>query len=204
MSALIRELVGLMVNTKMLLESDIDQALIAGPKVRVNDGVETDLAPYNCLQRTLFAVRDYLRIDPSVSFENAEDDRLTASSTAALAANPALTKVGLVDLDLSGLKRSVSVTFLKQSDAYFLKDQIHAFACHTGQLARLRSRQIHRKIANYLAKFLLCDSGTAIIPVYLLHLSSLAPVNLCLTTLEPYQLSTINYQFVYGLRRSLR
>jgi hypothetical protein len=67
-----------------------------------------------------------------------------------------------------------------------LKDQINAFSCYAGQLARLRSRQIHRKIANYLAKFLLCDSGTAIVPVYLLHFSSLAPVKKCLTTLDPY------------------
>ena len=146
---------------------------------------QTDFAPYNCLQRTLFAVRDYLRIDPSVSFEDAEDDRLATSSTAALAANPALAKVRLVDLDLSRLKRSMLLTFLKQSDTNFLKDQIHAFARHAGQLARLCCRQIHREITNYLAKFLLCDSGTAIIPVYLFHFSSLAPVKMCLTTLDP-------------------
>ena len=185
-STLIRELIGLMVNPKMLLESDIDQALIAGPKVRVNDGVKTHFAPYNCLQRTLFAVRNYLRIDPSVSFENAEDDRLATSSTAALAANPAPTKVRFVDLNLSRLKRRMLLTFLKQSDTNFLKDQIDAFACHAGQLARLCSRKIHRKIAQNLAEFLLCNSGTAIIPVYLLHVSSLAPAKMCLSTLDPW------------------
>ena len=174
-----------MVNTKMLFESDIDQTVVAMPEVRVNDRLETDFAPYNCLQRTLFAVRDYLRIDPSVSFENTEDDRLAASSPTALAGNPSATEIRLVDLDLSALKRSMSLAFLKQSDTYFLKDQIYAFACYAGQLARLRSRQIHRKIADYLAKFLLCDSGTAVIPVYLLHFSSLAPVKMCLTTLDP-------------------
>ena len=185
MSTLVCKLIGLMVNTKMLLESDIDQAVVAVPEVRVNNRLETHFAPYNCLQRTLFAVRDYLRIDPAVSFENAEDDRLAAGSSATLAWDSPATEIRLVDLDLSALKRSMSLAFLKQSDTYFLKDQIHAFACHAGQIARLRSRQIHRKIANYLAKFLLCDSGTAIVPVYLLHFSSLAPVKKCLTTLDP-------------------
>ena len=179
------KLAGLMVNTKMLLESDIDKAVVTMPKVRVNDGVEADFAPYNCLQSTLFAVRNDLRINPSVPLENAEHDRLAAGSATALSRDVSTTKIRLVDLYFSSLERSMSLTFFKQPDANFLKDQVHAFACYTGQLARLRSRQIHRKIAHYLAKFLLCDSGTAIIPVYLLHFSSLAPAKMCLTTLDP-------------------
>ncbi len=64
MPGLVGELIHVMVNTKMLFESDIDQAIVTAPAVRMDDYVETDFAPYNCLQRTLLAVRDYLRIDP--------------------------------------------------------------------------------------------------------------------------------------------
>lgn len=180
-----RELVIDMVDAKMFCETDINQAVVATPVVRVDHGLETDSASDNCLQRTLLAVRHYLRIDPAVPLQNTEHDRLAARSATALSADPSATKIRLINLDLSGLKRSVSLAFFHQPDTYFLKDQINAFSRYAGQLARLRSRQIHRKIAKYLTKFLLRDSGTAIIPVYLFHVSSLAPVKMCLTTLDP-------------------
>src|SRR4051794_31747512 len=44
------ELVVFMVDPEMLLESDIDQAVVPAPKVRMDNGVETDFAPYNGLQ----------------------------------------------------------------------------------------------------------------------------------------------------------
>ena len=174
-----------MIDAKVFCKTDIYQAVVASPVVRVDDGLETYSAADNCLQRTLLAVRNYFRIDPAIALENAEDDRLAAGSSATLSADPSATKVRLVDLDLSGLKRRVSLAFFKQPNTYFLKDRVNAFSRYAGQLARLRSRQIHREIAHNLPEFFLCDSGTTIIPVYLLHFSSLAPSKMCLTTLDP-------------------
>ena len=172
----VREFVDMMINTKMFLKTEIDKTVIADPTVGMNDGVETDLTPNNSLQGTFLAVRNDLCIDPVTSFEYAKNDRLVAGSASAFSRYSSSAKVRLVNLDLTGLDGGVTFAFHKQPDPYFLKDQVHTFSRYTGQLARFCRRQIHRKVSYYLTKFLLCDSGTAIIPVNLLHVSSLAPM----------------------------
>jgi hypothetical protein len=134
--------------------------------------------PYNGEQSAFLAVRGDLRINPPVTLENAEHDRLAAGPASSLSGDAgAAAEIRFVDdLDHTRLERRVSLAFGKQPGPYFLEYNVHAFSRHAGQLARLCRGQIHRKITDYLAKFLLRDSGTPIIPVNLLHVSSLAPI----------------------------
>jgi hypothetical protein len=159
------ELVVFMVDPEMLLEPDIDQAVVPAPKVRMDNGVETDFAPYNGLQGAFLAVRDDLCIDPSVPFEDAEDDCFATGTATPFPADPAAAEIRLVNFYLSALKGGMPLAFLHQTEAYFLKDQIDAFPSNTRQLACFAGRQIHGKISQNLAKFPLGNSGTAIIPV---------------------------------------
>lgn len=176
MPGFICKLIDMMIDAKMFLKTEIDKAVISDPAVSVNDGVETDFTAYNGLQSAFLAIRDDLGIDPVATFENAKDDRLARGSAATLSRHAPPSEIRLVELDFAALKRSVTFTLCKQPEPYFLEDRIHTFSRYAGQLARFRRRQIHRKITDYLAKFLLRDSGTAIIPVNCLHVSSLAPV----------------------------
>ena len=185
MPGFICKLIHMMIDAKMFLKTEIDKAVISDPTVSVNDGVETDSATYNGLQSAFLTVRDDLGIDPVAAFENAKYYRFAAGPASTLSGDAPSPEIRLVELDHSALKRSVTFTLCKQPEPYFLKDRIHTFSRYAGQLARFRRRQIHRKITDYLTKFLLCDSGTAIIPVNCLHVSSLAPVKKCLTTLDP-------------------
>ena len=161
----VSKLVIAMIYTEMFCKTDIDQAVVAAPFVGVDDDVETDLPAYNGLQRAFLAVRDDLGIDPSVSFENAKDDGLATGPAAAFSTDPSPAKVGLIDLDLTGPDRGMTATFFDKADTYFLKDRIDAFPRDLRQLGRLAGRKIQCEISQYLTKFLLGDSGTAIIPV---------------------------------------
>ncbi len=153
------------IDPKMLGETDIDQTVIAAPAVGVNNHVKAAFAANNGLQRSLLAIGDDLGIDPAVALENAEDDRLAARPASSFAANPSAAKIGLVDLNLSGLDRSVTSTFVHQPNTNLLKDRVNSFPRNIGQLRRFARCQIHCKIPQYLTKFLLGNSGTAIIPV---------------------------------------
>src|SRR5437016_4965454 len=63
-------------HTKMLTVSDINQAIVAAPPVRVNDGLKGNMSANHLLQRAFAAIRDDLGIDRPITFEDAEDDGL--------------------------------------------------------------------------------------------------------------------------------
>jgi hypothetical protein len=179
------ELIISMIDAKMLLKTEGYQATITGPFIRVNDRLQPDFTSYYRLQRLLLAVGNYLGIDPAVPLENAEDDRLASSSASAFPSDPPAAKIRFVDLVFTALKRGVFRTFFNKTHSYFLKYLVYTFSRYPGYFRCFPGRQIHSKIPQDLTKFLLRNSGTAIIPVYLLHFSSLAPMKICLTTLEP-------------------
>src|SRR4051812_38573235 len=74
------ELVSAMVDPEVLRVSDIDQAVVASPPVRVDGSFKGDAATNNRLQSSLFVVRHDLRIDLALTLQEAEDDRLATSS----------------------------------------------------------------------------------------------------------------------------
>lgn len=159
------KLVIAMIHTEMFCKTYIDQAIVTAPFVGVDNNVKTDFPSYNGLQRAFLTVRDDLGVDPTVPFENAKDDCLATCPASAFSTDPSAAKVGLVDLDLTGPDRCVTGTFFDKADTYFLKDRIDTFPSDLCQLGRLPGSQIHREISQYLTKFLLSDSGTAVIPI---------------------------------------
>ena len=153
------------IDPKMFRVPDIDEAAVTAPRVRVDDGVQCDAAPYNGLQSAFAAIGDDLRVDAPVAFEDPEHDGFPAGPATAFAWDSSPPEVGLVDLDLPRSNRAVTNTFFKQSESYFLKDQVDAFACHSGQHGGLFRRKIHRETPQYLAKFPFRNSGTPVIAV---------------------------------------
>jgi len=49
-------------------------------------------------------------------------------------------------------------------------------------LAVSEAEKSRGKIADYFPKFLLCDSGTLVVPIFINHFRSLAQVKQCLTS----------------------
>lgn len=81
------------VDAVVLFVAQIDQGMI-GPKAVGMDGrLLINLAFYDRIKRFTRTVRDYLGIDLSVSFVNAEDDGFSVSPASSLAANSLCTKV---------------------------------------------------------------------------------------------------------------
>ena len=70
----------------------------------------------NRIKRFTSAVRNDLGINLSVSFIDAENDRFAVSSTTTLAANSPRTKVGFVQLDLSGKTEIRSRNITRSAD----------------------------------------------------------------------------------------
>ena len=69
--------------------ADIHQAVIASPAVGVDDGLRSDLAPDNGLQRGFLAIWHDLGIDMAVAFVDAEHGGLAIRSPTTLALHSA-------------------------------------------------------------------------------------------------------------------
>ena len=113
------------IDPKVLLQTEIDQAVIARPAIGVNDAVGIDLAADDGLQRGLASIRHDLGIDVIASFEQAKDDGFAASAAPALAANAASTEVGLIGFKLA-VERRLGGAIMGQTSADVLVDVVDA------------------------------------------------------------------------------
>src|SRR5947209_5900952 len=153
----LHELVVAMIDSIMLTVSDINQAIISAPAVRVDDGSKRDVTANNGLQCGLFAVRHDLCVNASVTFEDAEDDCFTRSATTTFSTHAASAEVRLVNLDLASSKGRCSLTFFSNTFSDFEKDRSHAAARQLSQLSRMTSCQIEREMAHELTHFTLAN-----------------------------------------------
>ena len=165
MDTAIGKLVAGMIDAKMFLKTDINQSVIAAPFVRMNNNIGGNAAANNGLQSAFLAVGHNLGINPAVAFENAEDDRFARSTATTFATHPSGSEIRFIDFDLSGSNRSLARRFFGKSMAYFLKDRVNSFPRKISQFRCFAGGYVHRKITHYLTKFLLGNSGTAIIAV---------------------------------------
>lgn len=90
-----------MVDTKMLVVSHIDEAIVAFKPIGVNDAITSHLAPDDGLQCGFGAVRHNLGIDPAMPFDETEYNSLAISASATFAFNPASAEEGFVHFDLA-------------------------------------------------------------------------------------------------------
>ena len=116
-----------MLNAEVLRVADINQPVVAAPAVAVNHSFRRNAAPNNGLKCDLLAVGHDLGVDRTVAPEDAEDNGLTARSTATFAAHAASAKVGLINFDLAGEGR-LTLTFFGDAATDFEKDRVNALA----------------------------------------------------------------------------
>jgi hypothetical protein len=159
------ELVLTVMDSKMLSVPDINQSVVAAPALRVDDRIECDATAHNGLQSALFAVRHDLRIDASVTFEDAEDNGLTRRAATALATHSTSAEVGLINFDLARGERRCALAFFGDALSDSEKDRGHCLTCQSGKFGRLTGRQIERETAHELTEFTLANFGTPIVPV---------------------------------------
>lgn len=85
--------------------ADVDQAIVPSPAVGMNDAVEAHPAPDRPQQRGFSAVRHDLGVNPSVAFEQSEDDRFAAGTASLFASDATRAEVTFIDLDFTGERR---------------------------------------------------------------------------------------------------
>jgi len=89
------------VDSEVFGVSDINEAVVAAPAIRIDDRFGRDTTANNGLQRGFFTVRHDLRVDAPVALVDAEDDGFTARPATALTAYTARAEVALVEFDLA-------------------------------------------------------------------------------------------------------
>ena len=104
MMCALHKLITPMMDSEVLRVSDIDQTVIAAPSIGVDDGSKRNATANNGLQCGLLAVRDNLRVNASVAFEDPKDDCFTRGSAPSLATDSSSTEVALVNARLRNWK----------------------------------------------------------------------------------------------------
>lgn len=168
------ELIAPMINPVMLRVADIHQPVVSAPPIRVDNRVERDPTANNRLQSGLLAVRHDLGVDAPVTLQETEDRRLPTCTTPALAAHPACAEIAFVNFNLAARQRRSALALLGNSLPDFEKDHGDALARQAGQMCCVGGTKIEREVAHQLAKFTLRNMSMPVIPVLLLHVSSLA------------------------------
>ena len=69
-----------MVDPKMFVESQVDQAIIPSPSVGVNETLCIGLAPDHRLENSLARIGNDFRVDPIAAFQKSEDDHFSTSA----------------------------------------------------------------------------------------------------------------------------
>ena len=164
-----------MINPEMLVNSNIDQAIVATPTVGVNDAVGVHFATDNGLQRGFRGVWNDFCVYAATALEQSEHDCFSPSPATSFAANALRPEVGLISLKLA-LERGLSRTKLRHPTTNALEDGVGASNRQTRKLRSIRSSQIHSKEANKLSKLGFADFGTTVIPVFPIHFKKLACV----------------------------
>ncbi len=139
----------LFVDADMLVEADIDQAVIAGPTIGADDACRIDPAADDSSQRGLGAVLNDFCIDLAPPLEDAKDWLLESASAAQArqrtASYPAGTEVAFIDLhdplELTALHGSLQGDQKPKPGV----QRIHSLPVELQKMRRLRGRQVQTK-----------------------------------------------------------
>jgi len=106
------------VDTKMLLVVQVDQAIITTPAVGVNNALYVGLTSNNGLQRNGFGIRNDFGVYFPIALENTENDGFPTSAPATFSLDPTRAKVNFVCLKLTSF-REIGLCLLKNTNAEF-------------------------------------------------------------------------------------
>jgi len=102
-----------MMDPKMLVESQVDQAVIPSPSVGVDEALGIGLAPDHRLENCLARIGDDFRIHPIAALQKSENDRFSTGTPAPFSPDPMRTKIGFVGFQGPGQGRLPFTGFRK-------------------------------------------------------------------------------------------
>src|SRR5699024_5030637 len=156
MTVRINKFILAMFHAKMLVITDIYQAIIAGPTIAVYNTFRIYFSANNALQGLFTGIWNNFRIDMAFAFKDAEYNRFTTGSTTSYTGNTLWPEVRFINFDRTG-----KPSFLPRPVSYFLphptKNVGYRASTDTTQLSGIPGRKVHSKIANYLPEFSLGD-----------------------------------------------
>lgn len=157
----------------MFLISQINKTGIASPCVGMYYALRVNSASNYALQRCFSAIRDYFRINASMSLENAKNYCLSVGSPSSFAFNSSRSKITFIYFYYSRKGKrlfTINSYFLSNRLNIFI-DGLSAYACNFRNLSRI---QVIAKQADYLLKFPLRNVCTFYISINLFHDNNLA------------------------------
>src|SRR5712692_708128 len=109
------ELIATVIDSEMLRITDINQAVVTAPTIRMDDGVQGYSTANYGLKRAFSAVRHHFGVDAAVAFEDAKDDRLAGGPTPTLATDSTRSEVAFVHFDFATRVRRGALAFSGQA-----------------------------------------------------------------------------------------
>jgi len=177
----IRKLILAMMYPKVLVKAHINQAVAASPAIRTNDSSGVHVTSDHALQRSLGAVLHDPGITFTLSFQQSRYDRFTLNASPTNSPDLTGTRTRLIHFNCV-FKRGSHFAGFCHTLANFKINAIHRSKRNASQCSSPGSCKIESKAPCRLPEFSLADSGTAILSVFINHLSRLAHFNLCLTS----------------------
>jgi hypothetical protein len=90
-----------MVDPKMLLVAQINQAIIPSPSIGMNNTFWLYTPPDNGLERLSGTIRDDFSINLPIAFENAKDNRLAQCTSSSFTLNTTSTKITFINFNFT-------------------------------------------------------------------------------------------------------
>ena len=174
----IRKLILTMVHPKVLVKTNVDQAIVASPTIGVDHRAGLHMAADNALQRGFGAVRHDLGIDLAVSLQQPEHDGLAVSAATALATDSMRPEVRLIDF-YRALQGRFKLAGLGDTTTHLQVNTVNRSHRKSGQFGRAHRCEIQGKAPYQLPEFGLADFRTTVIPVFTNHIRKLSHLNRC-------------------------
>ena len=90
-----------MLDAEVFLVSQIDEPVITAPTIGMNDAFKVYTSTYDALEGGSGAIRNDLRIDVIIAFEQAENNSFPSGPTASDASYPTSAEVTFINLNLA-------------------------------------------------------------------------------------------------------
>ena len=183
----IREFILTMINSKMLIKTNIDQAIITTPTIRMNNSGRLNMPPDNALQRGFGAVGNDLGINFTLPLQQSKYNCFSVSTSPTFTPDTlspcgtTCTKIRFINFNCA-FKRRGNFTRICHTLANLQVNTVYRSNRNTNQFGCARGGKIQRKTSNKLPEFSFTDSRTAIISIFVNHLSKLPHFKMCLTS----------------------
>lgn len=131
------EAFGLFADPDVPVVANIDQAVIAAPIVRIDNGRRIDPAPDHPMKTGLRAIRDDLGVDPAAALEETEDRLLLGApaggEAAILTALASRTEVALINFNLTDQTTDLSHLMVVDQPTETHEVSVRRVAAHTSK-----------------------------------------------------------------------